>query len=79
MGRVQNFEYLFTTNDAYIITRNTILYNLAFIILGLIIAVGFAIMLSELVNKRTAKVYQTGMFLPHFCRGLLSVILRSPS
>lgn len=62
----RNFEYLFTTNDAYIITRNTILYNLAFIILGLIIAVGFAIMLSELVNKRTAKVYQTGMFLPHF-------------
>lgn len=62
----KNFEYLFTTNDAYIITRNTILYNLAFIILGLVIAVGFAIMLSELVNKRTAKVYQTGMFLPHF-------------
>jgi putative aldouronate transport system permease protein len=62
----KNFEYLFTTNDAYIITRNTILYNLAFIILGLVFAVGFAIMLSELVNKRTAKVYQTGMFLPHF-------------
>ncbi|WP_106769343.1 ABC transporter permease [Paenibacillus faecalis] len=62
----ENFEYLFSTNDAYIITRNTILYNLAFIFLGLIVAVGFAIMLSELVNKRTAKVYQTGMFLPHF-------------
>jgi putative aldouronate transport system permease protein len=63
---LKNFEYLFTTNDAYIITRNTILYNLGFIILGLITAVGFAIMLNELVNKRMAKVYQTGMFLPHF-------------
>ena len=62
----KNFEYLFTTNDAYIITSHTILYNLAFIIQGLVFAVGFAIMLSELVNKRTAKVYQTGMFLPHF-------------
>ncbi|HEY4391341.1 MAG TPA: sugar ABC transporter permease [Paenibacillus sp.] len=62
----KNFEYLFSTNDAYIITRNTILYNLFFIILGLIIAVAFAIMLSELVNKKMAKVYQTGMFLPHF-------------
>jgi len=62
----KNFEYLFSTNDAYIITRNTILYNLCFIILGLIIAVAFAIMLSELVNKKMAKVYQTGMFLPHF-------------
>lgn len=62
----KNFEYLFTTNDAFIITRNTILYNLALIFLGLVISVGFAVMLSELVNKRMAKVYQTGMFLPHF-------------
>lgn len=62
----KNFEYLFSTNDAYIITRNTILYNLFFIFMGLIIAVAFAIMLSELVNKKMAKVYQTGMFLPHF-------------
>lgn len=62
----KNFEYLFTTNDAYIITRNTILYNVALIILGLIISVVFAILLSELTNKRMAKVYQTGMFLPHF-------------
>ncbi|OPA80562.1 sugar ABC transporter permease [Paenibacillus selenitireducens] len=62
----KNFEYLFSTNDAYIITRNTILYNLAFILLGLVISVTFAILLSELVNKKMAKVYQTGMFLPHF-------------
>lgn len=62
----KNFEYLFSTNDAYIITRNTILYNLAFILLGLIISVGFAILLSELLNKKLAKLYQTGMFLPHF-------------
>ncbi|GGH40770.1 ABC transporter permease [Paenibacillus segetis] len=62
----KNFEYLFTTNDAYIITRNTILYNLALIILGLVISVTFAIILSELVNKKMAKLYQTGMFLPHF-------------
>ncbi|WP_410771156.1 ABC transporter permease [Fontibacillus sp. BL9] len=63
---LKNFEYLFTTSDAYVITRNTILYNLVLIFLGLVISVGFAILLSELVNKRMAKVYQTGMFLPHF-------------
>ncbi|WP_246281253.1 ABC transporter permease [Saccharibacillus qingshengii] len=62
----KNFEYLFRTSDAYIITRNTILYNVAMIILGLVSAVAFAILLSELLNKRMAKVYQTGMFLPHF-------------
>lgn len=62
----KNFEYLFSTNDAYLITRNTILYNVVFIILGLVCAVAMAIILSEIVNKRLAKVYQTGMFLPHF-------------
>ncbi|WP_028543865.1 ABC transporter permease [Paenibacillus taiwanensis] len=62
----KNFEYLFSTNDAYVITRNTIVYNVVFIVLGLIFAVGMAIILSEIVNKRLAKVYQTGMFLPYF-------------
>lgn len=62
----ENFRFLFSTNDAFVITRNTVLYNVAFITLGLIFAVGMAIILSEIVNKRLAKLYQTGMFLPHF-------------
>lgn len=62
----KNFEFLFSTNDAYIITRNTLLYNIAFIILGLILSVVMAVVLSEITNKRLAKVYQTGMFLPYF-------------
>ncbi|MCU6339948.1 sugar ABC transporter permease, partial [Enterobacter quasiroggenkampii] len=62
----KNFEYLFKTNDAYVITRNTILYNVVFIVIGLVCAVAMAIILSEIVNKRLAKLYQTGMFLPHF-------------
>lgn len=61
-----NFKFLFSTNDAYIITRNTVLYNLFFIVLGLVIAVAMAIMLAEIANKRLAKMYQTGMFLPYF-------------
>lgn len=61
-----NFKFLFHTNDAYIITRNTLLYNSAFILLGTIAAVLMAIVLSEIVNKRLSKFYQTGMFLPHF-------------
>ncbi|OPA73929.1 sugar ABC transporter permease [Paenibacillus selenitireducens] len=62
----QNFKFLFSTNDAYIITRNTLLYNVFFIIVGLVVAVLMAIVLSEIANKRLAKVYQTGMFLPYF-------------
>ena len=61
-----NFKFLFSTNDAFLITRNTLLYNLAFIILGLIFSVLLAVILSEIVNKKLAKLYQTGMFLPYF-------------
>jgi len=62
----ENFKFLFNTPDAWIITRNTVLYNAVFIVLGLVMSVAIAILLSELVNKRLAKMFQTGMFLPHF-------------
>jgi putative aldouronate transport system permease protein len=46
--------------------RHTLLYNIVFIALGLVISVAFAIMLSELTNKFSAKFYQTLMFFPYF-------------
>ncbi|AJS61375.1 ABC transporter permease [Paenibacillus sp. IHBB 10380] len=61
-----NFKFLFSTNDAYIITRNTLLYNIVFIFLGLIISVLMAVILSEITSKKLSKTYQTGMFLPYF-------------
>ena len=61
-----NFEFLFKTDAAYLITRNTILYNLAFIVLGLIISVFIAIVLNELRSKLFARVYQTIFIMPHF-------------
>lgn len=61
-----NFKFLFSTNDAFVITRNTLLYNIAFIFLGLFLSVLMAVVLSEIANKRLAKIYQTGMFLPYF-------------
>ncbi|CAM4038385.1 ABC transporter permease subunit [Paenibacillus alkaliterrae] len=62
----KNFEFLFKTEDAYIIVRNTLLYNSIFIILGTTLAVTVAIVIHEIANKKMAKIYQTGMFLPHF-------------
>ncbi|NEW06278.1 sugar ABC transporter permease [Paenibacillus sp. SYP-B3998] len=62
----ENFKFLFGTQDAYIITRNTLLYNTVFIVLGLVFAVLFAIMLNELGGKKLSKWYQTGMLLPYF-------------
>ncbi|THF73563.1 ABC transporter permease [Cohnella fermenti] len=61
-----NFKFLFNTDAALTITRNTLLYNIAFIVLGLVCSVALAILLSELANKKLAKLYQTGMFLPYF-------------
>ncbi|MUT68674.1 ABC transporter permease subunit [Paenibacillus sp. NEAU-GSW1] len=61
-----NFKYLFRTSDAWIITRNTVLYNVGFIILNLIVPISFAIMLNEMKNKVLAKFHQSIVFLPYF-------------
>lgn len=61
-----NFKFFLDTAYAFIITRNTLLYNLAFIFLGLIVAVFFAIALNELKSKSLGKFYQSTMFLPYF-------------
>ncbi|MDU1846573.1 MAG: sugar ABC transporter permease [Niallia nealsonii] len=63
---LDNFKFLFSSNNAYLITRNTVLYNVAFIVLGLIFAVFLAIVLSELRSKRMIKIYQTSMLFPYF-------------
>ena len=67
----ENFKYLFRTEDAFIITRNTILYNLTFIILNVVICVAVAVMLSEVSKKFMMKFYQTALLLPH----LISIII----
>lgn len=69
----KNFEYLFKTDDAFIITRNTILYNAAFIVLGLIVSVGVAILLNEIRNKVASRFYQSVIILPF----LISIIIVS--
>lgn len=61
-----NFEFFISTPDAFRITRNTVLYNLAFMGLGLVFAVLFAIALSQLRNPRLSKLYQSALFLPYF-------------
>ena len=63
---LDNFQFLFKSSDAFIILRNTILYNVVFICLGLVIPVTLAILMSQLYNRKLAKICQTCMFLPHF-------------
>jgi putative aldouronate transport system permease protein len=61
-----NFKFLFATPDAGIMFRNTLLYNAVFIVLGIVVAVSLAILISQLHSRRLAKVCQTAMFLPNF-------------
>jgi len=61
-----NFRFLLISGKLWPITRNTILYNLAFIIVGMIFQIGFAIILSEISGKYFKKITQSSMFLPHF-------------
>lgn len=69
----KNFEYLFKTKEAWIITRNTICYNLTFIIVGLLLALTFAILINELKNRIASKFYQTVMLMPF----LISMVIVS--
>jgi len=63
---LENFEFLFKTSAAFIITRNTLLYNAAFIVLGIVVPVFLSIILNEIVNRKLAKVYQTIAIMPYF-------------
>lgn len=63
---LKNFEFLFRSPDLRNIFRNTIGYNIIFIIIGITIPVALAIMITQLRSRRLAKVCQTAVFLPHF-------------
>lgn len=63
---IENFKFLVASGSAGTMIRNTLGYNIVFIVLGLIIAVSFAIMLNEITHKFVAKTYQTLMFFPYF-------------
>lgn len=60
----KNFKYLFATKDAFIITRNTLCYNFAFILVNTTLAIIVAILLAEMTSK-LKNVYQSIILLPH--------------
>ena len=62
----KNFDFFFKSPDAFRVTRNTVLYNLMFIVSGLVASVFVAISASEIFSKRATKFYQSVMILPAF-------------
>ena len=69
----QNFKYLFATQDAWVITRNTLLYNIAFILVHTFLAICLAIILSELTAQKSKRFYQSVTLLPY----LISMVIVS--
>lgn len=63
---LRNFKFLFSTSDAWIITRNTVAYNVVFIIVNMFLAVTLALAINELTNKTFSKVVQTIFIMPYF-------------
>ncbi len=63
---LQNFEFLKISGKLGMLTLNTFTYNIIFIVLGIVLEMGFAIILNEVFGKRFKKVLQTVMFLPYF-------------
>ena len=61
-----NFEYFFKSGQAWTVTRNTILYNVGFIVVNTVLQMGLAIFISEIGGKYFKKITQTAMFLPYF-------------
>lgn len=66
----KNFEFFFVSETFYVVTRNTVLYSLLFLVLTTGFALLFAIMLNEL-TRRWIKVHQTILFIPHFMSWVL--------
>ncbi|MDD3409869.1 MAG: ABC transporter permease subunit, partial [Eubacteriales bacterium] len=70
---LKNFTYLFSTSDALLITKNTLIYNSIFIVLNNVLAIAVAILLSDMRNRKLSKFYQSSLLLPY----LISMIIVS--
>ena len=68
---LRNFKYLFASGMLWKLTRNTILYNLAFIACGTTMQVLVAVLINEIRRRWFKKLSQTLMLLPHFISAVL--------
>lgn len=62
----ENFAFFFRTYDAWTVLRNTLVLNLLFIFVTLVVSLAVALMLNEIQSRTTIKIVQTVMFFPYF-------------
>lgn len=72
---LRNFDFVAKSGQLWTLTRNTIIFNLIFILLDNLLAVVVAILLKEIQSKMFRKVSQTMMFLPYFISQVLVGLL----
>lgn len=63
---LENFRFFFTSGQADLVTKNTVLYNVVFIVLNAVVQIAVAVLLTELTSKAYRKITQSLMFLPYF-------------
>lgn len=68
---LDNFKFLFKTGDAFIMTRNTILYNLVFILLGNAFAILCAIAMDAVKNKFFKRFSQVVILIPYLLSSVI--------
>lgn len=72
---LSNFKYLFSTDNAWVITRNTLLYNIVFITAQTFFAIALAIVLSELRSRHVRKLAQSFVLLPYLISWVIASYL----
>jgi putative aldouronate transport system permease protein len=70
---LKNFEYLFRTRDAITITKNTLSFNIVFIVVNTSLSILIALMLNEMVARGFKRFYQSAILLPY----LISMVIIS--
>lgn len=63
---LKNFEFFFSSGTAWRLTKNTMLYNIAFLAVNVFLEVLIAVFISELGKSKLVKFCQSAMLLPHF-------------
>lgn len=63
---LDNFKFLFLTGDIFKVTKNTLVYNLLFILVNNLLEIVCAIFLAELNRKLFKRITQSLMFIPYF-------------
>ncbi len=70
---LKNFRFLIISNKLWSLTRNTLAYNFAFIVIGMFLEVMFAVIINEMRSRWFKKTFQSFMFLPYFVSWVVAV------